>query len=268
MIHLDRPFSDLPFYMTFPMFAPIPKAKDTKENYQNKPLASGPYKFESFHPGHRAQAGEEHQLGRQLRSGAPRVPGRLGFKWTADDVVTQQQVLNSNGPDAAAINYGNLDASLIPQLTGREAAAAGGPRPVHDRLPDGHSQDPAGSPQGDRQGAPVRHRAQGRGLDLAGRAGRPRRIMSPSVPGWENYEIPGLNGTGKGDEDDAVVAKAKQMLTDAERRSSFELSLVLLERRQDRHPGAARSASRSLRGGRLQGQGDRCSEGQDPHRHR
>src|SRR5918998_1684800 len=45
IIHLARPFSDLPFYMTFPMFTPIPKAKDTKQDYKNHPLATGPYMF-------------------------------------------------------------------------------------------------------------------------------------------------------------------------------------------------------------------------------
>src|SRR5262245_42760713 len=32
IIHLAKPFPDLPFYMTFPMFGPIPQAKDTKDN--------------------------------------------------------------------------------------------------------------------------------------------------------------------------------------------------------------------------------------------
>ena len=32
--------------MTFPMFTPIPKAKDTKQDYKNHPLATGPYMFD------------------------------------------------------------------------------------------------------------------------------------------------------------------------------------------------------------------------------
>ena len=45
------PFPDLPFYMSFDMFTPIPKAKDTKDQYKNNPLATGPYQFDSYTPG-------------------------------------------------------------------------------------------------------------------------------------------------------------------------------------------------------------------------
>ena len=66
--------------MTFPMFTPIPKAKDTKENYQNKPLATGPYKFDSFTPGTELKLVKNTELGRQHRPGAPPVPGRVGLQ--------------------------------------------------------------------------------------------------------------------------------------------------------------------------------------------
>ena len=42
------PFADLPFYASFPMFTPIPKAKDTKDNYQNSPMATGPYTWDTY----------------------------------------------------------------------------------------------------------------------------------------------------------------------------------------------------------------------------
>ena len=55
IIHLAKTFADLPFYMTFPMFTPIPKAKDTKQDYKNHPLATGPYMFDAVRPGHVAE---------------------------------------------------------------------------------------------------------------------------------------------------------------------------------------------------------------------
>ena len=33
------------------MFSPIPKAKDTKQNYSNHPIATGPYMFKTFTQG-------------------------------------------------------------------------------------------------------------------------------------------------------------------------------------------------------------------------
>ena len=51
VMKMSKPFADLPYYMTFPVFSPIPQAKDTKSNYGLHPLASGPYKFGKYTPG-------------------------------------------------------------------------------------------------------------------------------------------------------------------------------------------------------------------------
>ena len=106
IIHLAKKFPDLPYYMTFPMFTPIPQAKDTKQDYQNNPMTTGPYMFDSF------TAGSELKLKKNPNWDPNTDPSRhqyldgFDFKWGQDDVKTQQQVLNSSGPDASAINYG------------------------------------------------------------------------------------------------------------------------------------------------------------------
>ena len=219
VIHLARPFSDLPFYMTFPMFAPIPQAKDTKENYQNKPLASGPYKFESFTPGTELKLVKNSNWDTNSDPVRHQYPDEWVFKWTADDVVTQQQVLNSNGPDAAAINYGNLDASLIPQLTGdKRAQLLEGPAPctivyqmdtrkipldVRKAIAKAHPYDAV-------------HTAAGLNDFVAERAST---ILPPSVQGYKAYEpFPDLTGKGNGD-----PAGAKAML-EAAGKLGFELT--------------------------------------------
>lgn len=47
---LSKPFADFDYLMALPTSAPVPKAKDTKANYGQDPVASGPFMFKSFTP--------------------------------------------------------------------------------------------------------------------------------------------------------------------------------------------------------------------------
>jgi peptide/nickel transport system substrate-binding protein len=131
IIHLSKKFPDLPYFMTFPMFTPIPKAKDKKQDYQNNPMTTGPYMFDVFTPG------------RQHRRLASRVPGRLGL-----------QVGSGRRQDPAAGPELERPGRQRDQLRGHRqfagAAGAGwqaepagaGPEPVQRRLAARHPQDP------------------------------------------------------------------------------------------------------------------------------
>lgn len=51
VFHLQQPFADFNYLVTQLETAPVPPAKDTGTQYQNHPLSTGPYKFQSFSPG-------------------------------------------------------------------------------------------------------------------------------------------------------------------------------------------------------------------------
>jgi peptide/nickel transport system substrate-binding protein len=51
VFHFLAPHADAPFAMAEPNISPIPKAKDTKQQYDNHPVSSGPYKIASYNPG-------------------------------------------------------------------------------------------------------------------------------------------------------------------------------------------------------------------------
>jgi len=48
---LAEVFADFPYLLSMPGAAPVPVAKDTGERYANKPVSSGPYKFQSLEVG-------------------------------------------------------------------------------------------------------------------------------------------------------------------------------------------------------------------------
>ncbi|MGI5242727.1 ABC transporter substrate-binding protein [Dactylosporangium sp. CA-139066] len=51
VFHLAEPFADFPYLLAMGVAAPVPQKLDTGERYGDKPVASGPYKFESIDPG-------------------------------------------------------------------------------------------------------------------------------------------------------------------------------------------------------------------------
>src|SRR3954447_17716706 len=107
--------------MSFPMFTPIPKAKDTKQDYGNNPVSSGPYQWDSYTPGTELKLKKNPNWDPNTDPVRHQYADAWDFKWGVEQVKAQQQVLNSNGPDANAVEYDELDASLIPQLTGDKA---------------------------------------------------------------------------------------------------------------------------------------------------
>ncbi|MEV4131685.1 ABC transporter substrate-binding protein [Dactylosporangium sp. NPDC049742] len=219
VIHLAQPFPDLPFYLSYPLFTPIPKAKDTRQDYKNKPMATGPYEFDSYTPG------AQLKLKRNPHWDANTDPARhqyvdgWDFKFGEQDVKTQQQVLNSNGADANALNYQNIDASLVPQLTGAKAGQLlRGASPCHQMTQLDSRKIPLEVRKAIAVAYPYDQLWKASGFNDYGQQAS-STIMPPSVPGYRAYQpLPGLSGKGAGD-----PAAAKKMLTDAGK-LSFEVS--------------------------------------------
>ncbi|WP_432979513.1 ABC transporter substrate-binding protein [Dactylosporangium sp. CA-233914] len=51
---LAKPLADFPYLLAMPTAGPVPAAKDTGEKYGEKPVSSGPYKFQSYEAGKKA----------------------------------------------------------------------------------------------------------------------------------------------------------------------------------------------------------------------
>jgi len=219
VIHLAKPFVDLPFYLSFPLFTPIPKAKDTKQDYEKKPMATGPYQFTTYTKGVELTLSRNPNWDAKSDPVRHAYPDSWSFKWGGDDIKTQQQVLNSNGPDAAALNYGNLDASIIPQITGPKVSQVlRGESPCTIVVQIDTRKVPIEVRKAIAKAFPYDQfwKASGNNEYVAERAST---VLPPSVPGFTRYTpYPDLNGTGPGD-----PAGAKAML-EAAGKLGFELS--------------------------------------------
>jgi peptide/nickel transport system substrate-binding protein len=121
------------------------------------------------------------------------------FKWGGDMIKAQQQVLASQGPDAASVEYDNVDASIVPQLTGDKAAQllkGDSPCTIVEQM------DTRKIPLEVRKAIALAYnwdelnKVAGNN-DLTSQPAS--SILPPAVPGYAKFSLPGLTGTGKGD---------------------------------------------------------------------
>lgn len=221
VIHLAKKFDDLPYYAAFPMFTPIPKAKDTQKNYEQHPMTTGPYQVASYTPGTELKLTKNPSWDPATDPVRHQYVDGWDFKFSQDLIKAQRQVLASSGPDANAVNYENLDVSLLPEVKDQSQLVKGQspcsimytmdtrkiPLEVRKLIAKAHPYDSwrkvAGlNPTDDPPSS---------------------TILPPAVPGYEKYELPGLNGTGKGADDPAVAKEVKDELAKLGK-SNFELS--------------------------------------------
>jgi peptide/nickel transport system substrate-binding protein len=221
VIHLKTKFDDLPYYAAFPMFTPIPKAKDTQKNYEQHPMTTGPYQVQSYNPGTELKLTKNPNWDPATDPVRHQYVDGWDFKFSQDLIKAQRQVLASSGPDANAVNYSNLDVSLLPEVKDQAQLVKGQspctimytmdtrkiPLEIRKLIAKAHPYDSwrkvAGLNPTDDPPAST--------------------ILPPAVPGFEKYELPGLTGTGKGAEDPAVAKEVKDELAKLGK-SNFELS--------------------------------------------
>jgi len=219
VIHLAKPFEDLPLYMTFAMFSPIPKAKDTKQEYKNNWISTGPYMIDAYTPGTELKLKRNPNWDANTDTTRHAYPDAFDFKWGQDDLKTQQQVLNSNGPDANALNYANIDASFVPQLDAKKKQQLiTGSSPCTIVIQLDSRKIPVEVRKAIAKAYPYDQLWKAAGLnDYIAQVAT--TILPPSVPGYKKYTpVEDLAGKGAGDPE-----AAKKML-EAAGKTGFELS--------------------------------------------
>jgi peptide/nickel transport system substrate-binding protein len=211
VIHLAKKFPDMPYYAAFPAFSPIPKAKDTRQNYEKNPMSTGPYMVTSYSPG------VELKLTKNPNWDANSDPVRhqyvdgWDFKFGQDTIKAQRQVLKSAGKDANALNYSNLDSTLLPEVKDEAAQIVKGPGPCTTYWQFDARKDPLEIRKLVAKAYPYDALRKVLGLTTIADP-KAHTILPPAVPGWTDYSIPGLTGEGKGGDDAKIAADVKAEL--------------------------------------------------------
>ncbi|MDQ2852453.1 MAG: ABC transporter substrate-binding protein [Actinomycetota bacterium] len=211
VFHLAKKWPTLPYYVSFSQVSPIPQALDTKAQYGNNPVATGPYMFDKY------TSGSELTLKKNPYWVATSDPARhqyvnaYDFKFTATDATNQAAVLGSNGAYATSINFsaGGVDVTQLAKVQGNnksQLVTGGSPCEYFANM------DTRKIPLAVRKAYAVAYPFD----QMRKAAGettlsfKPATTLAPpQLPGFKSYGVglPGLTGQGNGD-----PVKAKAML--------------------------------------------------------
>jgi peptide/nickel transport system substrate-binding protein len=132
IFHFSGAQPDADWIMSLNYTAPVPKDKDTKEAYADRPIASGPYKIENYDRGTSLALVRNENWDAATDPNRPAYPDRFQFELKADPPAATERLIKSEGNDAFAVP---LDGVLPVEQFGRaqepsiEAQFVNGPGP-------------------------------------------------------------------------------------------------------------------------------------------
>ncbi len=107
-IKMSQPFPEMDYYASFPVFTAIPQAKDTKEEYGNHPLATGPYMFEDYKPGSSLTLVKNPHWDPNTDPGRIQSVDKWVFKFGEDTAKIENTILSDTGEGQTTMSYDNI----------------------------------------------------------------------------------------------------------------------------------------------------------------
>jgi peptide/nickel transport system substrate-binding protein len=212
-INLSRKFPDLPYYASFPMFTPIPEAKDTKLDYEREIMATGPYMIEDYRPQVSMTLVRNPEWNAESDPIRNQFPDGFEFQFSQDSGQLQDRIIGDNGEDQTVLTYDNILASKYRSLVnteGGEDRLTTGTQPcTFFQYLDTRELDNVEVRKAIGIAYPTEQANQAGGL-IPGLTSIPATgILPPGVPGKKDFDPLGNGGEGNGDPE-----AAKQILED------------------------------------------------------
>jgi peptide/nickel transport system substrate-binding protein len=118
---LQVPVPYFPYVTTFGAFSPIPKAKDTKQNYDLKPLSSGPYKVDSYDRGKQLTLVRNAQWDAKTDPIRWNYPDKYIVKMGADQNVIEQSLIADSGEAKTSVSFDTNIVTNLSKVLGKSA---------------------------------------------------------------------------------------------------------------------------------------------------
>ncbi len=119
-IKMSRPFPEMDYYASFPVFTGIPQAKDTKEEYGNHPLATGPYMFEDYKPGTSLTLVKNPNWDPATDPGRIQSVDKWVFKFGEDTAKLENTILSDTGEGQTTLSYDNITPPTYKKITAQD----------------------------------------------------------------------------------------------------------------------------------------------------
>lgn len=112
--HLAKPAGDFNYTTTLSSFSPVPKAKDTGEKYDDKPVSSGPYKISEYTKGSQLVLDKNPNWSGTEDTYRHQYPDKIVYKFSLETSVIDQRLQADAGEDQSAIQgTPNMDTASL-----------------------------------------------------------------------------------------------------------------------------------------------------------
>lgn len=128
VFHLKQPFAEFPALVSRSNTAPVPQAKDTKLDYTNHPISSGPYKVKSYERGRHLVLERNANWDASTDPNRSALPDTFTFSLSTSQSTISQQLIADSDPTAITLDSNGAlqasdtaklnDAAIKPRLAG------------------------------------------------------------------------------------------------------------------------------------------------------
>ncbi|MGI5214201.1 ABC transporter substrate-binding protein [Plantactinospora sp. CA-290183] len=116
VFNFAKPHCDLPFALSLPTSVPVPKAQDTKTEYDRRVVSSGPYKIKEYVKDSRLVLERNPNWDPNTDPLRHAYPDNIEVEIGPDDQAATERALAGQGADAAAVAWDEVPQSLVNQV--------------------------------------------------------------------------------------------------------------------------------------------------------
>jgi peptide/nickel transport system substrate-binding protein len=121
--HLNQPAGDFGYTVTLPAFSPVPKAADTGEKYDDKPMSSGPYKVQEYTKGSQLVLVRNENWDPGTDDYRPAYPDKVVVKFGIEASVIDQRMMSDSGDDQQALTPDSIEPASLATIFGSDRFA-------------------------------------------------------------------------------------------------------------------------------------------------
>ena len=119
--HLNQPVADFNYTTTLLTFSPVPKAADTGEKYDMKPVASGPYKIQSYETGKSLVLVRNENWDKSSDDQRKAYADSIIYEFGLEESAIDERMIADAGDDQYAVSEGIQPENLQAVFEGDES---------------------------------------------------------------------------------------------------------------------------------------------------
>jgi peptide/nickel transport system substrate-binding protein len=121
VFHFDKPRPEFPFLAASSTTAPVPKDKDTRDKYANAPVASGPYRIDSYVHNQKLVLVRNPNWDRATDPLRHQYVDGVTFTLGVTALQISQRLIADQGTDQTATTFWSTAPEVLPQVVGDPA---------------------------------------------------------------------------------------------------------------------------------------------------